>query len=105
MFNWIRSDLTQHEQVVVPPLFVEVAGLTGRAAQSLPLRVITFATQLNTNPGAVMDEELNRLQIRGTDSYTRIRMPELLPLVEPPVSAQAQAAFPDAPIPQAVVLH
>jgi hypothetical protein len=47
---------------------------------------------LNANPGAVTDEDLNRLQIRGTDTYSRIRLPELLPLVEPAIVAQAQTA-------------
>jgi hypothetical protein len=66
--------------------------------------VIAFVTQLNANPGAVTDEDLDRLHIRGTDTYSRIRLPELLPLVDLPIVAQAQAAFPDAPALQAVVL-
>jgi hypothetical protein len=105
LLNQIRSELTLHEQVVVPPLFVEATELARRAAKPLPPRVIAFVTQLNANPGAVSDEDLNRLQIRGTDTYSRIRLPELLPLVEPPIVAQAQAAFPDAPASQAVVLR
>ncbi len=71
----------------------------------MPPRVITFVTQLNASPCAVTDEDLHRLQIRGTDTYSRIRLPELLPLVEPAIVAQAQAAFPDAPASQAVVLR
>jgi hypothetical protein len=90
---------------VVPPLFVEATELARRAAKPLPPRVIAFVTQLNANPGAVTDEDLNRLQIRGTDTYSRIRLPELLPLVESAIVAQAQAAFPDAPTSQAVVLR
>jgi hypothetical protein len=42
---------------------------------------------------------------RCTDTYSRIRLPELVPLVEPPIVAQAQAAFPDTPASQAVVLR
>jgi hypothetical protein len=49
--------------------------------------VIAFVTELNTNPNAVTDEDLNRLQIRGTDTYSRIRLPELLPLSEPAIVA------------------
>ena len=105
LLNQIRSALTLHEQVVVPPLFVEATELARRAAKPLPPRVIAFVTQLNANPGTVTDEDLNRLQIRGTDTYSRIRLPELLPLVEPVIVAQAQAAFPDAPASQAVVLR
>lgn len=105
LLNQIRSALTLHEQVVVPPLFVEATELARRAAKPLPPRVIAFVTQLNANPGTVTDEDLNRLQIRGTDTYSRIRLPELLPLVEPAIVAQAQAAFPDAPASQAVVLR
>ncbi len=105
LLNQVRSALTLHEQVVVPPLFVEATELARRAAKPLPPRVIAFVTQLNANPSAVTDEDLNRLQIRGTDTYSRIRLPELLPLVQPPIVAQAQAAFPDAPALQAVVLR
>lgn len=68
LLNQIRGTLTLHEQMVVPPLFVEAAELTRRAAKSLPPRVIAFVTQLNANAGAVTDEDLNRLQIRGTES-------------------------------------
>ena len=64
-----------------------------------------LVTQLNTNPSAVTDEDLEQLQIRGYDTYSRIRLPDLLPLSEPPIVAQAQAAFPDAPVSQAVVLR
>ena len=84
---------------------VEATELARRAAKPLPPRVIAFVTELNTTPGAVTDEDLNRLQIRGTDTYSRIRLPELLPLVDPAIVAQAQAAFPDAPASQAVVLR
>ena len=103
LLNQIRSALTLHEQVVVPPLFVEATELARRAAKPLPPRVIAFVTQLNANPSAVTDEDLNRLQIRGTDTYSRIRLPELLPLVESAIVAQA--AFPDAPASHAVVLR
>ena len=51
------------------------------------------------------DEDLDRLQIRGTDTFSRIRLPDLLPLSEPAIVEQAQAAFPDAPTSQAVVLR
>ena len=105
LLNQVRSALTLHEQVVVPPLFVEATELARRAAKPLPPRVIAFVTQLNANPGAVTDADLNRLQIRGTDTYSRIRLPELVPLVEPAIVAQSQAAFPDAPASQAVVLR
>ena len=53
----------------------------------------------------ITDEDLERLQIRGTDTFSRIRLPDLLPLVEPAIVEQAQAAFPDAPASQAVVLR
>ncbi len=84
---------------------VEATELARRAAKPLPPRVIAFVTELNTNPGAVTDEDLNRLQIRGTDTYSRIRLPELLPLSEPAIAAEIQAVFPDAPASQAVVLR
>ena len=105
LLNQVRGELKLHEQVVVPPLFVEAAELARRAAKPLPPRVIAFVSELNANPGAVTDEDLNRLQIRGTDTYSKIRLPELLPLVEPAIVAQAHAAFPDAPASQAVVLR
>jgi hypothetical protein len=105
LLNQVRGKLTLHEQMVVPPLFVEATELARCAAKSMPPRVIAFVTQLNANPGAVTDEDLDRLHIRGTDTYSRIRLPELLPLLEPPIVAQAQAAFPDAPASQAVVLR
>jgi hypothetical protein len=105
LLNQVRGELTLHEQVVVPPLFVEATELARRAGKPLPPRVIAFVAELNANPGAVTDEDLNRLQIRGTDTYSHIRLPELLPLVEPAIAAQAQAAFPDAPASQAVVLR
>ena len=105
LLNQVRGELTLHEQVVVPSLFVEATELARRAAKPLPPRVIAFVTQLNANPDEVTDEDLNRLQIRGTDTYSRIRLPELVPLVEPTIVAQTQAAFPDAPASQAVVLR
>lgn len=105
LLNQVRSELTLHEQVVVPPLFVEAAELARRAGKPLPPRVIAFVTELNANPSEVTDEDLNRLQIRGTDTYSKIRLPELLPLVEPAIVAEIQAAFPDAPASQAVVLR
>ena len=93
LLNQVRGKLTLHEQVVVPPLFVEATELARRAAKPLPPRVIAFVTQLNASPGAVTHEDLNRLQIRGTDTYSRIRLPELLPLVVPLIVAQAQAGL------------
>jgi len=102
LLNQVRGKLTLHEQIVVPPLFVAATELARRAAKPLPPRVIAFITQLNANPGAVTDEDLNRLQIRGTDTSSRIRLPELLPLVEPAIVAQAHAAFPGAPESQAI---
>ena len=59
MLNQVRGTLTLHEQVVVPPLFIEAVELARRAAKPLPPRVIAFVTQLNGNPGAVTDEDLN----------------------------------------------
>ena len=50
LLNQIRSALTLHEQVVVPPLFVEATELARRAAKPLPPRVIAFVTQLNATP-------------------------------------------------------
>lgn len=105
LLNQVRGDLTLHEQVVVPPLFVEATELARRAAKPLPPRVLAFVTELNAKPSTVTEDDLNRLQIRGTDTYSRIRLPELLPLVEPTIVAQAQAAFPDAPASQAVALR
>jgi hypothetical protein len=63
------------------------AGRTCR--KPLPPRVIAFVMQLYANPAAMMDEDLDWLQIRGTDSYSRICLPELLPLVEPAIVARA----------------
>jgi hypothetical protein len=74
LLNQVRGELTLHEQVVVPPLFVEATELARRAAKPLPPRVIAFVAELNANPSAVTDEDLNRLQIRGTDTYSRIRL-------------------------------
>jgi hypothetical protein len=105
LLNQVRGELTLHEQVVVPPLFVEATELARHAAKPLPPRVIAFVTELNANPSAVTDEDLNQLQIRGTDSYSRIRLPELLPLSEPAIVAQTQAMFPDTPASLAVVLR
>jgi hypothetical protein len=105
LLNQVRGELKLHEQVVVPPLFVDATELARRAAKPLSPRVIAFVTELNANPSAVTDEDHNRLQIRGTDSYSKIRLPELLSLVEPAIVAQAQAAFSDAPASQAVVLR
>jgi hypothetical protein len=67
--------------------------------------VAALVTQLNANPSTVTDEDLDRLQIRGTDTFSRIRLPDLLPLVEPAIVEQTKAAFPDAPASQAVVLR
>jgi hypothetical protein len=105
LLNQIRSELTLHEQLVVPPLLVEATEPSPRAAKPLPPHVAALVTQLNANPGAVTDEDLEQLQIRGYDTYSRIRLPDLLPLSEPAIIEQAQAAFPDAPASQAVVLR
>jgi glycine/D-amino acid oxidase-like deaminating enzyme len=43
--------------------------------------------------------------LSGYDTYSRIRLPDLLPLVERAIVEQAQAAFPNAPASQAVVLR
>jgi hypothetical protein len=67
--------------------------------------VAALVTQLNANPAAVTDEDLEQLQIRGYDNYSRIRLPDLLPLSEPTIIELAQATFPDAPASQAVVLR
>src|SRR5438093_7859492 len=84
---------------------VETTELTPRAAKPLPPRVTALVTQLNANPAIVTDEDLERLQIRGYDTYSRIRLPDLLPLSEPAIVEQAREAFPDAPASQAVVLR
>ena len=84
---------------------IEAAEPPPRAAKPLPPRVIALVAQLNANPDAVTDEDLEQLQIRGYDTYSRIRLPDLLPLVEPAIVEQARAAFPDAPASQAVVLR
>jgi hypothetical protein len=62
--------------VIVPPLCVEATKLARRATKPLPPRVSAFVTELNANPDAVTDEDLNRLQIRRTDIYSRIWLPE-----------------------------
>jgi hypothetical protein len=105
LLNQIRGELTLHEQLVVPPLLVEAAEPLPRAVKPLPPRVAALVAQLNANLGAVTDEDLEQLQIRGYDTYSRIRLPDLLPLVESGIIEQAQAAFPDAPASQAVVLR
>jgi hypothetical protein len=90
---------------VVPPLLVEATEPPPRAAKPLPPHVAALVTQLNANPNAVTDEDLEQLQIRGYDTCSHIRLPDLLPLSEPAIVEQAQAAFPDAPASQAVVLR
>ena len=105
LLNQVRGELTLHEQLVVPPLLVEATEPSPRAAKPLPPHVAALVTQLNANPGAVTDEDLEQLQIRGYDMYSRIRLPDLLPLLEPAIVEQAQAAFPDAPASQAIVLR
>src|SRR6187455_2616589 len=40
LLNQVRGELTLHEQVVVPPLFVAATELARRAAKPLPPRVI-----------------------------------------------------------------
>ncbi len=105
LLNQIRGELTLHEQVVVPPLLVEAPEPPPRAEKPLPPRVIALVMQLNANPSVVTDGDLDRLQIRGYDTYSRIRLPNLLPLSEPTIIEQAQVAFPDAPASQAVVLR
>jgi len=67
--------------------------------------VVALVTQLNANVAIVTDEDLERLQIRGTDTFSRIRLPDLLPLVETAIVEQARSAFPDAPASQAVTLR
>jgi hypothetical protein len=78
----VRGELTLQEQLVVPPLMVAEPEPPPRAAKPLPPRVVALVTQLNANPAIVTDEDPERLQIRGTDTFSRIRLPELLPLVE-----------------------
>ena len=90
---------------MVPPLMIAEPEPSPRAAKPLPPRVTALVAQLNANPSAVTDEDLEQLQIRGYDTYSRIRLPDLLELVEPAIIEQAQAAFPDAPASQAVVLR
>jgi len=53
--------------------------------------------QLNANPSTVTDRDLEQLQIRHCDTYSRIQLPDLLLLVELAIIARAQAAFLDAP--------
>jgi hypothetical protein len=105
LLNQVRGELTLHEQLVVPPLMVEAPEPPPRAAKPLPPRVVALVMQLNANPSTVTDADLEQLQIRGYDTYSRIRLPDLLPLSEPAIVEQAQAAFPDAPASQAVVLR
>src|SRR6266516_5477171 len=105
LLNQIRGELTLYEQLVVPPLMVAEPEPPPRAATPLPPRVAALVTQLNANPAAVTDADLEQLKIRGCDTYSRIRLPDLLPLSEPDIIEQAQAAFPDAPASQAVVLR
>jgi hypothetical protein len=105
LLNQVRGELTLHEQLVAPPLMVAEPEPTPRAAKPLPPRVTALVTQLNANPGAVTDADIDQLQIRGYDTYSRIRLPDLLPLSEPAIIEQAQTAFPDAPASQAVVLR
>jgi hypothetical protein len=105
LLKGVRGELTLREQLVVPPLMVAEPEPPPRAAKPLPPHVAALVTQLNANPNAVTDEDLEQLQIRGYDTYSRIRLPDLLPLVEPVIIEQAQAAFPDAPASQAVVLR
>jgi hypothetical protein len=82
LLNRVRGELTLHEQLVVPPLLVEAAEQPPRPAKSLPLRVAALVAQLNTNPAIVTDEDLEQLRIGGYDTYSRIRLPDLLPLIE-----------------------
>ncbi|HEY3228668.1 MAG TPA: hypothetical protein VGJ87_05560 [Roseiflexaceae bacterium] len=105
MLNQVRGELTLREQLVVPPLLLEATEPPPHAAKPLPPRVAALVMQLNPNPAAVTDADLEQLQIRGYDTYSRIRLPDLLSLVEPAIVEQAQAAFPDAPASQAVVLR
>src|SRR5205085_3061875 len=64
-----------------------------RAAKPLPPRVAALVTQMNANPSAVTDEDLDQLQIRGYDTYSRIRLPDLLPLVERAIVEQARSSI------------
>jgi hypothetical protein len=105
LLNQVRGELTLHEQLVVPPLMVAEPEPPPRAAKPLSPRVVALVTQVNANPAIVTDADLDRLQIRGTDTFSRIRLPDLLPLIEPAIVEQAQAAFSDAPASQAVVLR
>ena len=82
LLKGVRGKLTLREQLVVPPLFVEAPEPSPRAAKPLPPRVAALVAQLNANPGAVTDEDLEQLQIRGYDTYSRIRLPDLLPLID-----------------------
>lgn len=61
LLNQVRGALTLHEQMVVPPLFVEAAELARRAAKPLPPRVIAFVAELNANPSTVTDEDPHQL--------------------------------------------
>jgi hypothetical protein len=105
LLNQIRGELTLQEQLVIPPLMVSEPEPSPRAAKPLPPHVAALVTQLNANLSAVTDEDFDQLQIRGYDTYSRMGLPDLLPLVEPVIIEQAQAAFPDAPASQAVVLR
>jgi len=71
LLNQVRGELTLHEQLVVPPLMVEAPEPPPRSAKPLPPRVAALVTQLNADPSAVTDEDLERLQIRGTDTFSR----------------------------------
>ena len=69
LLNQARGELTLHEQLVVPPLIVAEPEPPSRAAKPLSPRVVALVTQLNANPVIVTDEDLERLQIRGTDTF------------------------------------
>ena len=43
--------------------------------------MVALVTQLNANPSVVTDEDLEQLQIRGYNTYSRIWLPDVLPLL------------------------
>ena len=63
----VRGELTLQEQLVAGPLLIETPEPPPRAAKPLSPRVLALVTQLNANVAIVTDEDLERLQTRGTD--------------------------------------
>jgi hypothetical protein len=76
-----------------------------RAAKPLPPRALALITQLNTNIAIVTDADLERLQIRGIDTFSRIGCLTCCRSLKAAIIEQAQAAFPDAPASQAALLR